>query len=336
MQSFELFIDLLYVGIIAINGDATSEDPTGLSLLRFVITFTLSYKIWNDMALVISWFETDDVFQRVSILILIALLFGYTTNITQAFDTTYATLIGFYLAARLFMASYLLLVAYLLPSIRYLIIYHCFVILIGAALWIGSIHTAWPGQLALIWIAIVVDLVGTTSHVFLMMFTNRMGPKMKGWFETKFEFVPGKRLQFDLIQLNINRFVAINIEHRTERTNAFVTLVFGYTVVAILYQSTVNGIDAFFGKAVLGLIQAFVYNWLYVFHHFRYANYPYKHALTWKFQILRSRQLQPPDARHSSAQTQCLRLVHGTFALHHVLRARWRRTGSSRRCHGHN
>lgn len=45
--------------------------------------------------------------------------------------------------------------------------------------------------------------------------------------------------------------------------NAFVTLIFGYTVVAILYQSTVNGIDDFFGKAAMGLIQAFVYNWIY-------------------------------------------------------------------------
>ena len=60
VQSFELFVDLLYVGIIAINGDAASERPTGLSLLRFAITFTLSWKIWNDMALIISWFETDD------------------------------------------------------------------------------------------------------------------------------------------------------------------------------------------------------------------------------------------------------------------------------------
>lgn len=45
--------------------------------------------------------------------------------------------------------------------------------------------------------------------------------------------------------------------------NAFVALVFGYTVVAILYQSTVNGIDDFFGKAAMGLLQAFCFNWIY-------------------------------------------------------------------------
>ena len=64
-----------------------------------------------------------------------------------------------------------------------------------------------------------------------------------------------------------------------ERTNAFVTLVFGYSVVALLFQNkAAYGINAyvliifqvnlliqsrFFGKAILGLIQAFSFNWLY-------------------------------------------------------------------------
>ena len=56
----------------------------------------------------------------------------------------------------------------------------------------------------------------------------------------------------------------MNIEHKVERTNAFSTLVFGYSVVALLYQNTAAyGINAFFGKATLGLIQAFCFNWLY-------------------------------------------------------------------------
>lgn len=39
---------------------------------------------------------------------------------------------------------------------------------------------------------------------------------------------------------------AINIEHKTERTNAFVTLVFGYSVVALLFQNKAPyGINAY-------------------------------------------------------------------------------------------
>lgn len=72
---------------------------------------------------------------------------------------------------------------------------------------------------------------------------TRLGPMFRKWFE----FHP-----------------SLNIEHKTERTNAFVTLVFGYSVIGLFYQNkAAYGVNAFFGKAVLGLIQAFCFNWLY-------------------------------------------------------------------------
>ncbi|EME48450.1 hypothetical protein DOTSEDRAFT_161978 [Dothistroma septosporum NZE10] len=246
VQSFELFIDLLYVGILQVIGDHASENPTGLNLLYFVITFTLAWKIWNDNTLLVSWFETDDVLQRVSILFLIVCLFGYTTNTTEAFLDTYATLIGFYLAARFFMACYLMMVAYFIKMVRAVTVYHVVVTLIGGALWIGSIHTDWPGQLALIFIALFVDIVGPIGVILLGMASNEVGGGMKSWYERAFEFIP-----------------AINIEHRVERTNAFVSLVFGFSVVALLYQSAHDGVDAYFGKAIMGLIQIFCFNWIY-------------------------------------------------------------------------
>lgn len=192
VQSFELFVDLLYVGIIAINGDAASEEPTGLSLLRFVITFTLSWKIWNDMALIISWFENDDMFSRFSILFLLACLFGYTTNITEAFGETYPTLIGFYLAARLYMVAYLVLVAYLVPMVRGTMVLYVGVAMVGVALWIGSIHVEYPYQLALIWIALFFDLTGHTPYVFGLILSNRIGGRFKTFYDKAFEFTPGQ------------------------------------------------------------------------------------------------------------------------------------------------
>ncbi|KAI9699276.1 MAG: hypothetical protein M1836_002886 [Candelina mexicana] len=59
VASFELFVDLLYVGIIAINGDNAVEFADGKSLLRFCITFILSWKLWSDLTMIISWFETE-------------------------------------------------------------------------------------------------------------------------------------------------------------------------------------------------------------------------------------------------------------------------------------
>jgi len=40
--------------------------------------------------------------------------------------------------------------------------------------------------------------------------------------------------------------------------------VFGYSVVSLLYQNKAEfGVNAFLGKAVLGLVQAFCFNWIY-------------------------------------------------------------------------
>lgn len=56
--SYELFVDLLYVGIIAIVGDSAAEHPGGSSLLKFAITFIIGWKMWADLTVVISWFGT--------------------------------------------------------------------------------------------------------------------------------------------------------------------------------------------------------------------------------------------------------------------------------------
>jgi hypothetical protein len=64
------------VGIIHVNGEHLADDPDGHELLRFVVTFIMSWKIWSDITQLISWFETDDVFQRVEILFQICCLLG--------------------------------------------------------------------------------------------------------------------------------------------------------------------------------------------------------------------------------------------------------------------
>ena len=123
----------------------------------------------------------------------------------------------------------------------------CVLALMPVTLWIGSIYVELPNRFILIWIAIAIDLVGPIS-LPLATRTSRLLPRrLREMVDKAFEFTP-----------------AISIEHRVERTNAFVALVFGYSVVAIMYQNAAEyGLNAFFGKATLGLIQAFCFNWIY-------------------------------------------------------------------------
>ncbi|MCJ1460606.1 hypothetical protein MMC28_010988 [Mycoblastus sanguinarius] len=247
VASFELFVDLLYVGIIAVIGDNAAGDPTGFGLLRFAVTFILGWKMWSDLTLAISWFETDDIFQRIAVLFVMICLFGFTLNIVQAFETTWIQLIAFYLAHRLFNAGHYLWIAYLIPMVRGYMFVNAILVIIPAAIWIASIQVEYPDRLALIWTAIFVDLFCVLVFIYIKRWAEKKHPEFAAKHEKWFDFLP-----------------AINIEHKTERTNAFVTLVFGYSVVALLFQNKAPyGINAFFGKAVLGLIQAFSFNWLY-------------------------------------------------------------------------
>jgi low temperature requirement protein LtrA len=165
----------------------------------------------------------------------------------DAFEDTYAQLVAFYLAARLFMGSYYFILASVVPMVRGMMLVQTVLCLIPSALWIGSIYVDMPQRLALIWVAIFVEQCGAIFVILLIRGSAAISKRLSEWVERVFEFYP-----------------AVNIEHKVERTNAFVTLVFGYSVVAIIYQNAASlGLNAFFGKAVLGLVQAFCFNWIY-------------------------------------------------------------------------
>jgi hypothetical protein len=239
VASYELFVGLFYVGIIAITGDTAAEHPSGESLLRFAITMTMGWKFWSDISLLISWFDSDDILRRCSVLFVLTCLLGFTTNMAAAFEHTYTPLVAFYLAARLFITASFFWHAWQISMVRGSMLGTGIVNLLPAALWIGSIHVEEPAKQGLIWPAIVFDLFGNSIMLIIQRPGTYISKRIPRRWKESLEFFPGT-----------------NIEHRIERTNAFVTLVFGSCVLGLLYQSSAKmGVNAFFGKAVLGLIQ---------------------------------------------------------------------------------
>ena len=156
-------------------------------------------------------------------------------------------LVSFYLAARLLMALSCFVAALLVPLVRGAMFGHVLHILLASAFWIASTAMSMPNRLIAIFIAIAIDLFGSIVHVTMFRYGRSHDSRMAQRFARLFEFFP-----------------AINIEHKVERTNAFITLVLGYSVVALIFQNTAHmGFNAFLGKAILGLVQSFVFNWLY-------------------------------------------------------------------------
>lgn len=217
VASYERFIDLFYVGTIAITSDTAAKDPDGQSFLRSVISFIMGWKFWSDINLLISWIDGDDVLRRCSVLFILTCLLGFTTNMMDAFEHKYTPLIAFYVTARLYLLLGLFWYAYLIPMVRAPMIGNGVIALIPVALWIGSIHVEEPGRQSLNWTAIVFDLFGG----FLMITAQRPGTiqrKLPASWKERLEFFPGT-----------------NTEHRIERTDAHVTLVCRFCVLCILF-----------------------------------------------------------------------------------------------------
>lgn len=179
--SYELFVDLFYVGIIAITGDVAAEEATGHSLLRFVITFIMSWKFWSDIMVFVGWFEGDDILRRLSVLFLLVCLLGLTTNMAESWDHTYTPLVSFYIAARWFNGLYLCWMAYLIPMVRAAMISQALCMFIPGLLWIGSIHVEEPGRQGLIWTALILDLFGNVGIVILRRSAELFSTRITEW-----------------------------------------------------------------------------------------------------------------------------------------------------------
>jgi hypothetical protein len=77
---FELFFDLVFVGIVHQLAESTAERPTGLGLAKFTLTFCPAFSIWSDVRDLGNQFGNDDMTQRLYFLWIMILLVGFSNN----------------------------------------------------------------------------------------------------------------------------------------------------------------------------------------------------------------------------------------------------------------
>ncbi|KAK4905848.1 hypothetical protein LTR66_017772, partial [Elasticomyces elasticus] len=247
--TFELFTDLIYVGVIDYIGEAAVTNASAETFLHFVVVFSLAYKIWSDLTVTINWFEVEDCVGRLFVLFIIICLYGFNSNVEEFFGETFTAGIAFYLVQRITFIIFYLICSFMVPMIRGSMLAYSALALFSAVLYITAIHIEYPYNLAPLFIAIAADFSGGA----VLMICLR-------WIKHK----AGRSGICNVVTRQFDFFPAINIEHRTERTSAFTTLVFGYSILKSLYQSRAHvGVNAFLGKGILAVIQAFAIMWLY-------------------------------------------------------------------------
>jgi hypothetical protein len=76
--SISLFTDLLFVGVLAETGNLAVVNSETINLLRFIVQFLPSWRIWCYIRDIVAMYEMNAVSQRFLILWILCLLIGFT------------------------------------------------------------------------------------------------------------------------------------------------------------------------------------------------------------------------------------------------------------------
>ncbi|WFC95967.1 hypothetical protein MBRA1_002623 [Malassezia brasiliensis] len=77
---FELFFDLMFVGIAHVVAEGAAGDSSGFNVLKFVMEFFPTWSVWFDVRTFLNVHGTDDITERLGLLGIMVLLSGYSAN----------------------------------------------------------------------------------------------------------------------------------------------------------------------------------------------------------------------------------------------------------------
>ena len=169
-RRFELFIDLIWVGIIGNIADSFAEEAfspdsdtsSGRAIGNSIILFLIAWRLWKYLQEFMAKYATNDLVERafVAWILILAMLYGnnapYLLTTTDEQDNI---AIVIYLIAR---ASILLIecvYAIFLPTIRRSVLVRACTGSPICGLWIGAIFVAYPVKAGLVAAGIVLEVV---------------------------------------------------------------------------------------------------------------------------------------------------------------------------------
>lgn len=234
----ELFLDLMYVGIIANVAGEASENASWGSLLEYILVFIPYWTVWADIKDFTNYYYNEDLSQRTYILwilVLLTLSVNSQSGLLESKAGAAYTIVP-YILCRLLLAVSLLIYSFYIPEHRaQQRLYFC-LLLVTSCVWIPVIFVSTRAKIAVSVVAIVLEQLS-----FCIVFHPRTKKLMK-----------------------LNMSTALNIEHEVERLGTFVTIAIGeflYKVVAELPLGV--GFTSAFGRGCFMLISAYTLFWLY-------------------------------------------------------------------------
>ena len=243
---FELFIDLIWVGIISNLAEnfsdhafgTDSSSTIGPDIIEFIFLFLISWRVWKDLQVFMTKYHTNDLVHRFFVVWIIILAMLYGNNAPYLFDgrdssnvaiIIYLVITGSFLIVETAYSVYI-------PSLRREMVLRGAFTLLVLPFWIVATFFTYPTRFGLIFAAIF------TEYLMAALITTP----------------PVVRL---LRQEHLEKFDA---DHWVERIQDFFIIILGEGVMSLIKGSPLGrGITDQAGTGVLTLVAYYVLSGFY-------------------------------------------------------------------------
>lgn len=234
----ELFLDLIYVGIIAsVAGDACENASLG-AFLKYVLVFIPYWTVWADIKDLTNYYYNEDLSQKLYLLWILVLLTTSVNAQSHVLELTRgaAFTIVPYILCRLSLAFALLFYLFYIPEHRPQQRLYFIFLIITSAVWVPVIFVGTKAKAIIAIVAIALEQI-SFSVVFHPV-TKRF--------------------------LKISMSTALNIEHEVERMAAFYTVAIGEFLTKITSELPIGvGFTNVYPRGMLFLVIAYILFWMY-------------------------------------------------------------------------
>ncbi|KAI0464171.1 hypothetical protein LJB42_001774 [Komagataella kurtzmanii] len=234
----ELFLDLMYVGIIANLAGSACEEATMGALLKYALLFIPAWVVWSDIKDFTNYYYNEDLSQKLYILWILVLLTLFANSNGELLEGRKgaAFTIVPYILCRLSLAFSLLLYSCFIPQHRVQMRIYAVTILVTSSLWVPVIFVSTRSKIILAVVTIVLEQV---------CFCICYHPATKK-------------------ALKLRMSTALNIEHEVERFGVFVTIAVGEFLYKVVAEGPLGaGFSLKFVRGILLLLIAYDLFWIY-------------------------------------------------------------------------
>lgn len=235
----ELFLDLLYVGIVANLATTATEHASAALLLQYCLLFMGAFAVWADLREYTNHYFNDDLSQRLYMLVVICWLIVYANNAGTVLEShaDTAMVVVPYMACRMQLVAIMFFYSFWIPEhraqMRLYVVGQCIV----TPIWTAVIFIPTRAKVGVsIALFVVQEVVMVGAHTRLVR--ERI---------TKSAYA-----------------LAVNIEHEVERHSAFYVIAIGEFLFKVVSNSPAgDGIHNTLWRTLMVAIIAYILMTLY-------------------------------------------------------------------------